>query len=44
MKSAENKMGTQKILPLLLKMSIPPTISMMTSSLYNIVEIGRAHV
>ena len=38
MKSAENKMGTQKILPLLLKMSIPPTISMMTSSLYNIVD------
>lgn len=34
----ENKMGTHKILPLLLSMSLPPTISMMTSSLYNIVD------
>lgn len=34
----ENKMGTRKIFPLLLEMSVPPTISMMTSSLYNIVD------
>lgn len=34
----ENKMGTHKILPLLISMSLPPTISMMTSSLYNIVD------
>lgn len=34
----ENKMGTHKIMPLLLSMSIPPTISMMTSALYNIVD------
>lgn len=34
----ENKMGTQKIFPLLLGMSLPPTISMMTSALYNIVD------
>ncbi|MCF2625304.1 MATE family efflux transporter [Fusobacterium perfoetens] len=34
----ENKMGSHKILPLLLSMSLPPTISMMTSSLYNIVD------
>lgn len=38
MKNKENKMGTHKILPLLLAMSLPPTISMMTSSLYNIVD------
>lgn len=34
----ENKMGTYKILPLLLSMSIPPTISMLINSLYNIVD------
>lgn len=38
MKNQENKMGTHKILPLLFSMSVPPTISMMTSSLYNIVD------
>lgn len=34
----ENKMGTHKILPLLLSMAIPPTISMFINSLYNIVD------
>lgn len=38
MEYQENKMGTHKIMPLLLSMSVPPTISMMTSSLYNIVD------
>lgn len=38
MEFEENKMGTEKILPLLFKMSVPPTVSMMTSSLYNIVD------
>lgn len=38
MEFEENKMGTEKILPLLLKMSVPPTVSMLTSSLYNIVD------
>lgn len=38
MSKSENKMGTHKILPLLLSMSIPPTISMLINSLYNIVD------
>lgn len=38
MSKQENKMGTHKILPLLLSMSIPPTISMLINSLYNIVD------
>lgn len=38
MEYQENKMGTHNIFPLLLGMSIPPTISMMTSALYNIVD------
>lgn len=38
MQVKENKMGTYKILPLLLTMSIPPTISMLINSLYNIVD------
>lgn len=38
MSREENKMGTHKILPLLLSMSIPPTISMLIGSLYNIVD------
>lgn len=38
MSKTENKMGTYKILPLLLSMSIPPTISMLINSLYNIVD------
>lgn len=35
MSKQENKMGTYKMLPLLLSMSIPPTISMLINSLYN---------
>lgn len=38
MNSTENIMGTKKITPLLLSMSIPPMISMMIQSLYNIVD------
>lgn len=34
----KNKMGIQKIFPLLINMSIPPTISMLINSLYNIVD------
>ncbi len=34
----ENKMGTHNIIHLLITMSIPPAISMLTSSLYNIVD------
>lgn len=34
----ENIMGTQKILPLLLSMGLPPMISMLIQSLYNIVD------
>lgn len=38
MNNTENLMGTKKITPLLLSMSIPPMISMMIQSLYNIVD------
>lgn len=38
MKTTENVMGTKKITPLLLSMSIPPMISMMIQALYNIVD------
>ena len=38
MEYQENKMGTHKILPLLISMSVPPTISMMINSMYNIVD------
>lgn len=38
MSRKENKMGTHKVLPLLMSMSIPPTISMLINSLYNIVD------
>jgi putative MATE family efflux protein len=34
----ENKMGTQPILPLILKMSIPAMFSMLVQSLYNVVD------
>ena len=40
----ENPMGTRKVYPLLLTMSLPPIISMLIQSMYNVVEIGRAHV
>ena len=38
MKQTENIMGTKKILPLLVSMSIPPMVSMMIQALYNIVD------
>lgn len=38
MNTTENLMGTKKITPLLLSMSIPPMISMMIQALYNIVD------
>ncbi len=38
MNTTENLMGTRKITPLLLSMSIPPIISMMIQALYNIVD------
>ncbi|MEG2017745.1 MAG: MATE family efflux transporter [Clostridium sp.] len=38
MNTSENLMGTKKITPLLLSMSIPPMISMMIQALYNIVD------
>lgn len=38
MNSKENKMGTKKLFPLIVTMSIPPAISMMIQSLYNIID------
>ena len=38
MNQTENVMGTRKIFPLLISMSIPPIISMMIQALYNIVD------
>lgn len=38
MHTSENLMGTKKITPLLISMSIPPIISMMIQALYNIVD------
>ena len=38
MKQTENIMGTKKVLPLLVSMSIPPMVSMMIQALYNIVD------
>lgn len=38
MQRAENVMGTKKVMPLLISMSIPPTISMLIQALYNIVD------
>lgn len=37
-KQANNMMGTKPILPLLLSMAIPPMISMLIQSMYNIVD------
>ncbi len=34
----ENRMGSRAVFPLLITMAIPPMISMLTSSLYNIVD------
>ena len=33
-----NPMGTQKVYPLLITMSLPPMISMLIQSLYNVVD------
>lgn len=45
MTEIQNPMGTRKIFPLLVSMSIPPIISMMIQGLYNIVDsIFVAHV
>ncbi len=38
MKQSENQMGTKAIFPLLMGMSVPPMISMLIQSLYNIVD------
>lgn len=38
MENTENMMGTRKVLPLLLTMAIPPTVSMLLQSLYNVVD------
>ena len=38
MNSSQNPMGTKPIMPLLLSMSIPPMISMLIQSLYNVVD------
>ena len=40
----ENKMGVMPVNRLLLNMAIPIMISMLVQALYNVVEIGRAHV
>lgn len=33
-----NAMGTKKVMPLLISMSVPPMISMLIQALYNIVD------
>lgn len=38
MKKTENIMGTRPILPLLISMAVPPMISMLIQSMYNIVD------
>lgn len=38
MKEQENKMGSQKLFPLIISMSLPPTISMLIQAMYNIVD------
>ena len=37
-------MRERPVLPLIVTMSLPMVLSMLVNSLYNIVEIGRAHV
>ena len=45
MHAEASPMGTRKIFPLLISMSVPPIISMMIQGLYNIVDsIFVAHV
>ena len=38
MQNTENIMGTKKVMPLLISMSVPPMISMLIQALYNIVD------
>lgn len=38
MEKSENIMGTKKVMPLLISMSVPPMISMLIQALYNIVD------
>ena len=38
MEKTENAMGTKKVMPLLISMSVPPMISMLIQALYNIVD------
>ena len=38
MQKTENVMGTKKVMPLLISMSVPPMISMLIQALYNIVD------
>lgn len=38
MEKNENVMGTKKVLPLLVSMSVPPMISMLIQALYNVVD------
>ena len=38
MDTIANPMGTKKVFPLLISMAVPPMISMMIQSLYNIVD------
>lgn len=38
MEKKENAMGTKKVMPLLISMSVPPMISMLIQALYNIVD------
>ena len=38
MEKTENIMGTRKVMPLLISMSVPPMISMLIQALYNIVD------
>lgn len=38
MQTSENPMGTKPILPLLISMALPPTISMLIQSMYNIID------
>ena len=38
MQKTENIMGTKKVMPLLISMSVPPMISMLIQALYNIVD------
>lgn len=38
MEATENRMGTKPLFPLLVSMALPPMVSMLIQSLYNIVD------